>query len=370
MHIVEFAAGTLRFLEKIPASAPPDGFVWIYLERESMEAGIAQIQQAARTLGGSAVLDLHAQDLANRAHPSRYDYTSIYDLVIFRRLATEAEVKAEVNAEESPAESPANGPLTAFSRISTRAVGFVVFDRLLISVHPGGCYAADTFIKRFLADAVQNDGLSAAARSRLPTGTADLMLRMLNVMVDSYLDLRKDLSAGLGEWQQALLAPGSRGADWRALMSARAALHTLEDLCDGQNDAMQEWLDTQREQPAPWMPQAERDGLLARARDVIEHIQRVLHHVRRMEQGAETAVQLHFSALSHRTNEIMRVLTALTAVFLPLNFITGFFGMNFEFLPFIHSAQAMWVMLGVMATIALAVMLVFWRKRYLARSGR
>ena len=366
MHIVEFAAGTLRFLEKIPASVPPNGFVWIYLEREALEAGIAQLQQAAHTLGGSAVLDLHVQDLANRAHPSHYDYTSIYDLVIFRRLATEAEVKAE----DAPSAPAADGPLAAFDRIRTRAVGFVVFDRLLISVHPGGCYAADTFIKRFLADAVQNEGLNAAARSRLPASTADLMLRMLNVMVDSYLELRKDLSTGLGEWQQALLAPRSRGADWRALMSARAALHTLEDLCDGQNDAMQEWLDTQREQPAPWMAQSERDGLLARARDVIEHIQRVVHHVRRMEHGAETAVQLHFSALGHRTNEIMRVLTALTAVFLPLNFITGFFGMNFEFLPFIHSATAMWVMLGVMATVALTVVLVFWRKRYLARSGR
>jgi Mg2+ and Co2+ transporter CorA len=89
-----------------------------------------------------------------------------------------------------------------------------------------------------------------------------------------------------------------------------------------------------------------------------------------MEQGAETAVQIHFSALSHRTNEIMRVLTALTAVFLPLNFITGFFGMNFEFLPLIHSDMAMWVMLGIMVAIALAVLGVFWRKRYLARTGR
>lgn len=366
MHIVEFAAGTLRFLDKVPASAPANGFIWIYLERESLEQEIGAVQKAAQSLGGSALLELHVKDLANRAHPSRYDYTSVYDLMVFRRLATEAEVRAETPHPPPPAE----GPLAAFDGIRTRAVGFAVFDRLLITVHPAGCFAANTFIQRFLADALQSEGLSAAARSRLPTGSSDLMLRMLNLMVDSYLDLRKELSAGLEQWQQLLLAPRSRGADWRALMSARAALHMLEDLCEGQNDAMQEWLDTQREQPAPWMPQAERDSLLARARDVSEHIQRVVHHVRRMEQGAETAVQLHFSALGHRTNEIMRVLTALTAVFLPLNLITGFFGMNFEFLPLIHSAQAMWVMLGVMATVAITVVLVFWRKRYLARSGR
>jgi magnesium transporter len=367
MHIVEFAAGTLRFLDQLPDSAPAGGFIWIYLERESLDTDAATLQQAAQTLGGSRLLDLHLKDLANRSHPSRYDYTSIYDLVIFRRLATEAEARAE--AEETDEALP-DGELAAFARIRTRAVGFVVFDKLLVSVHPAGCFTAKTFIERFLSDALQNEGLSAAARSRLPTGSADLMLRMLNLMVDSYLELRKELSSELDQWQQQLLAPRSRGGDWRALMLARAALHTLEDLCEGQKDAMQEWLDTQREQPALWMPQAERDSLQARARDVVEHIERVVRHVHRMEQGAETAVQIHFSALGHRTNEIMRALTALTAVFLPLNFITGFFGMNFEFLPLIHSDYAMWFILALMMAVGVVVLLVFWRKRYLARSAR
>jgi magnesium transporter len=367
MHIVEFTGGTLRFLDHLPAHAPASGFVWIYLERETLAGDIATIQRAAQALGGSSILDLHVQDLGNRAHPSDYDYTSVYDRLIFRRLATEAEVREET----SNAPLPDHGALHTFAGIRSRAVGFVVFDRLLVSVHPAGCYTVDTFVRRFLGDAVQTESVAtAAARSRLPASPADLMLRMVNVMVDSYLELRKQLNAELDSWQDELLAPKSRGTDWRAFMTARAALHSLEDLCEGQHDAMQEWLDTMREQPAPGMTQVERDSLLARARDVIEHVQRVLLHVRRMEQGAETAVQIHFSALSHRTNEIMRVLTALTAVFLPLNFITGFFGMNFEFLPLIHSDKAMWVMLGAMAAIAMAVLGVFWRKRYLARTGR
>jgi Mg2+ and Co2+ transporter CorA len=139
---------------------------------------------------------------------------------------------------------------------------------------------------------------------------------------------------------------------------------------------MQEWLDSLREQPMSsfaadtQLAHTRRDQLVARARDVIEHIQRVVHHARRLEQSAETVVQIHFSAQSNRTNSIMRTLTALTAIFLPLNLITGFFGMNFEAFPFIHSANGLWWTMGAMAFIAVAMGMVFWRKRYLARTGR
>ena len=368
MHIVEFAAGTLRFLDAVPEHAPPDGFVWIYLDREALRNHLPTLQHAAQRLGGSALLDLHIQDMENRAHPSYYDYTSIYDQVVFRRLATSDEVDHEMRSEGTQLDP--QSALPSFQRIRTRAVGFVVFDRLLITVHPAGCYAARSFVERYLSDAIQSDGLHANGRNRLPASPSDLMLRMINIMVDSYLELRKQLSAEMDGWQHDLLRPSSRPANWNSLLVARSELHKLEDLCEEQNDAMQEWLDTAREQPPPVLAQTEHDGLLARARDVIEHIQRVVHHVRRMEQGAESAVQIHFSAQSHRTNEIMRVLTALAATFLPLNFITGFFGMNFEFLPLIHSGPAMWAVLLAMAGIALAVLLVFWRKSYLARSAR
>ena len=103
---------------------------------------------------------------------------------------------------------------------------------------------------------------------------------------------------------------------------------------------------------------------------VLEHIERVVHHVRRLEQSAETAVQMHFSVQGSRTNDIMRTLTVLTAIFLPLNLITGFFGMNFDGLPLIHRDTGLWWALGTMVVVAIALVVVFWRKRYLARSGR
>ena len=69
------------------------------------------------------------------------------------------------------------------------------------------------------------------------------MLRMVNLMVDSYLELRRELSAQLDHWQHELLQPRTQLRQLDALMAARDALHALEDLCEDQRDAMQEWLD-------------------------------------------------------------------------------------------------------------------------------
>ena len=107
-----------------------------------------------------------------------------------------------------------------------------------------------------------------------------------------------------------------------------------------------------------------------RSRDVLEHIERVVHHVRRLEQSTETTVQMHFSVQGSRTNDIMRTLTVLTAIFLPLNLITGFFGMNFDALPLIHQQRGVWWAISLMVVVAISLALLFWRKRYLARTAR
>jgi len=187
--------------------------------------------------------------------------------------------------------------------------------------------------------------------------------------VDGYLDLRRELSRQLDHWQTELIDTRSRFNNWGALMTARQALRHLLEICEDQRDAIQDWIDEIETLPPPPQPAArERELVLVRSRDVLEHIERVLHHVRRLEQDAETAVQMHFSIQSHRTNDIMRVLTVLTAVFLPLNLIAGIFGMNFDTIPLLHKADGFWIAMASMVIIALVLVVVFWRKRYLART--
>jgi len=360
LRVFHISEGQVAQSQDWPEQVPASGFVWLALSRQHFESDLAQVQSALQRLTGYSLVDLHVQDLQNAQLPSHFDYTSSYDLLVFRRLASRVR-PAEPMAEEPPRKL--RGP-PILRRIDTSPVGFVVFDRVLLTVHPSDCSVRDSYAARLLEAGAQA-GRSGGAK--VPGHPADLMLRLVNQMVDQYLELRRELNRQLDHWQSELLRPGTRFSNWHAVLEARMTLHRLDEVCEDQRSAMQDWVDALETWPEgqSLAEQREHELLKVRSRDVLEHIERVVHHVRRLENSAQAAVQLHFSAQSHRTSEIMRTLTAVTAVFLPLNLITGFFGMNFEFMPMIHTNQGFWWVAGLMAVLLVGLVAFFWRKRYL-----
>ncbi|HEX3141470.1 MAG TPA: magnesium transporter CorA family protein [Rhizobacter sp.] len=368
MRIFHLMPDQFTELAELPEQMPATGYLWIGSARREFEVNIASIQNALQRLAGAQIVDLHVADLLNNQLPSHFDYTSTYDMLVFRRLAAGS-------GSSSMFLDDVNGTLAtarrALEAIDTSPVGFAVFDRVLLTVHPTDCQVRDFFASRLLQmtqGAEQRSEQRAGGASRLPTSPADLMLRMVNHMVDSYLELRRLLTKQLGYLQQELFNPHSRFDSWQVLLDSRNALHLLEDTCEDQRSAIVEWLDSLEEWPIAQDPAVmrERELLRLRSRDVLEHIERVLSHVRRLESSAETAVQMHFSAQSNRTNSIMRTLTVLTAIFMPLNLVTGFFGMNFDGMPLIHAATGVWIASIVMLVLGVGLGVFFWRKRYLS----
>ncbi len=369
MRIFHIDGEQFAELPSLPDALPPGGYLWVGTARREFEVSVGTLQAALLRWTGGQLVDLHVVDLLNNQLPSHFDYTSWYDVLVFRRLAAGSGSAAMFVDDSQGTLASARAALAA---IDTSPVGFAVFDRVLLTVHPTDCMVRDYFANRLEVQTGADRSAGAEARStgRLPPSSADLMLRMVNYMVDSYLDLRRLLTKQLGYLQQELFNGSGRPETWQLLLDSRNALHLLEDTCEDQRAAITEWIDGLDEWPAAPDPaaQRERELLRVRSRDVLEHIERVLGHVRRLESSAETAVQMHFSAQSHRTNEIMRTLTVLTAIFLPLNLVTGFFGMNFEGLPLIHSMRGFWVTFGLMLLLGVGLSVFFWRKRYLGAS--
>ena len=357
-------------LEALTAAGPPThGMVWVACARREFEVLQGQVQTMLQTLTGQQLVDLHILDLINNHLPSHYDYTSQYDMLVFRRLAAGNRITDLEHPGEPLHRQPPKGGPPILRRIDTSPVGFAVFDRVLLTVHPTDCTVREAYASKLLQAASAE---SRAAGARLPSSPADLMLRVINQMVDGFLELRRELTHQLDHWQTELINPRTRFNNWSALLDARMSLHYLDEVCEDQRAALQDWIEAIKTWPEAETAaeHRERDLLQVRSRDVLEHIERVVHHVRRLEQSVETAVQMHFSVQGSRTNEIMRTLTVLTAIFLPLNLITGFFGMNFEFLPLIHQQSGLWWAIGLMLLVALGLLLTFWRKRYLTRTNR
>ncbi|MCL5934900.1 MAG: magnesium transporter, partial [Firmicutes bacterium] len=76
------------------------------------------------------------------------------------------------------------------------------------------------------------------------------------------------------------------------------------------------------------------------------------------------AVDTYYSIISNRTNEVMRVLTIISTIILPLTFITGVFGMNVHF-PFGDSRWAVWGIMGFMVVMTSMMLSYFYRKKWL-----
>ncbi len=372
MRIFSFSGGlsveSSDLNDLTPQNIKDKGFIWIACARKEFEAIQEEIQLTLSRLVSMQILDLHIADLLNQQLPSHFDYTSQYDLLVFRRLAANP-VNKDLTRPDLQLKKKArhSGPVI-LRQIDTSPVGFALFDHILVTVHPEDCSIRDAVANRLLhpAKIEPRDG-----GIRSPSSTADLMLRIVNQMVDGFLDLRRELTHQLDHWQSSLLNPKARFNNWRSLLEARVSLHQLDEVCEDQRSAIQDWLEAIKAWPEATTPasQRERDLLEVSSRDVLEHIERVVHHVQRLEQNAETAVQMHFTAQGHRTNEIMRTLTVLTAVFLPLNLIAGIFGMNFESIPLIKGKFGFWEAMILMVFTACSLLIYFRRKHYLDSKG-
>ena len=303
------------------------------------------MQAALQRWTGGQLVDLHVSDLLNEQLPSHFDYTSWYDLLVFRRLAARSAGRCDQRAaagEQSACDLEA---------IDTSPVGFALFDRVLLTVHPTDCLVRDFFAtpaatSRHTRRTARSGAASATGPCRPDAADGQPHGRQLPRAAPP-ADARAGRTAG------QLLDPRSHFADWRMLLDSRNALHLLEDTCEDQRARSPNGSTPSTNGRSGTTPQQmrERELLRVRSRDVLEHVERVLAPRASTGSVGRGAVQMHFSAQSHRTNNIMRTLTVLTAIFLPLNLVTGFFGMNFDGLPLIHSRTGFWTVAALLVLI-------------------
>jgi magnesium transporter len=98
-------------------------------------------------------------------------------------------------------------------------------------------------------------------------------------------------------------------------------------------------------------------------RDVYDHSVQIIDMVETYREFASGLTETYMTAMSNRMNEIMKVLTIMTTIFVPLTFLAGVYGMNFHYLPELDWPYAYPVFWGVCVVVAVSMIVWFrWRK--------
>jgi len=99
--------------------------------------------------------------------------------------------------------------------------------------------------------------------------------------------------------------------------------------------------------------------------DLHETFLRRIDEVERFRDTLTHLMELYMSRVSRRMNQIMKILTIWSTIFLPLTFLTGLWGMNFKYMPELSTPWGYWASLGLMALVAVIMIIFFRRKKWL-----
>ncbi|TYC03010.1 MAG: magnesium/cobalt transporter CorA [Kosmotoga sp.] len=96
-------------------------------------------------------------------------------------------------------------------------------------------------------------------------------------------------------------------------------------------------------------------------RDCYDHIVHIIDIVETYKELTTELMNIYLSSLSNRLNEVMKVLTIISTIFIPLSFIAGVYGMNFQYMPELGYKYSYFILLGIMFAIGLTMLFVFFK---------
>ncbi len=179
-------------------------------------------------------------------------------------------------------------------------------------------------------------------------------------IVDDNFPILDCIADELDELEDSVLAAPQR-RDLQSIFELKRHLVTMRKVLSPQRDVL--GLLTKRGDARI----GERTALYLR--DVYDHLVRINESIEANRDLLGNALEAYLSAVGQRTNEIMKYLTIMSAVFLPLAFVVGFFGQNFDNLPFlpewVHNDHLMWGMIVTCVAIPTGMLAWFKGKNWL-----
>ena len=233
--------------------------------------------------------------------------------------------------------------------LKNEQVSIFLFPNLLVSMQ-------DSYVDQF-------ESVRARLRSGkglIRTATVDyLAYGLMDTAIDSYFPLLEAVSESLDVLEDSLFDQPTRSLLQqiqkfkRELIAVRRAVFAERDKI---NDLLRTHTDFFSEQTKVYL------------KDTYDHTIQVLDIVDSYKEITASLMDIYLSNVSNRMNQIMKVLAIISTVFIPLTFVVGVYGMNFDYLPELHWRYGYPIVMIGMGVLVILQFLFFWRKGWLDKS--
>lgn len=225
-----------------------------------------------------------------------------------------------------------------------KLAAFLTADRL-VTVHRAPLRSVDTVRQRVLDNS-----------RALPGGAPQLLWSVCDEMMDFYLPLVDRIGEAV-ELLEESVVEDPRREHLQLLLGERRQLATLRRTMLPHRQVFQH-LASSRE---GWLGET---GAL-NFRDTLDNVLRLIDDIDQQRDLLTNVKDTWMSVVAQRTNEIMRLLTVFSAIILPLSLMAGIWGMNFTHMPELDARWGYPAALGLMAAVAIGMLVWFRRKRWL-----
>ncbi|QPC45770.1 magnesium/cobalt transporter CorA [Mangrovibacillus cuniculi] len=322
IHMIEVEGGdfhshTAERIEEVEKHLQDTPVDWIHID------GVHDVNTIEK-VGG--ILNLHplvVEDILNVDHRPKLEVKENHLLVILKRLAFHPE-KVEVLEEQ---------------------ISIVIFDKVIISFGEAG----SSFYERVITQAEEQ------RQDHLLDQSDGLFHTMLDVIVDEYMKVTEEMGDDMEELEDRLIMH-PRQNDLQTIYEYRHAVLSFKKRALPVQDMLIKLL------------QQEFDMIQVNMReyfnDIYDHMVVVADAYEAHRGQVASLVDLYYSSISNKMNEIMKVLTIVSTIFIPLTFIAGIYGMNFAHMPELDEQWAYPLVWVIMISLTVGMLIYFKVKKW------
>jgi magnesium transporter len=192
-------------------------------------------------------------------------------------------------------------------------------------------------------------------------GMAYLLHQILDELVDLYLPVVDDFDDAIDELEERIFRL-KKGNDkiLEEIMDIKRAVARLRRITTKQLEVLYKMSHGE-------VPLID-ESIQPFYRDVHDHLLRVSDLADSYRDLVSGLLDIHFSVIANKTNEITKVLAIFSSIMLPLSVIAGIYGMNFENMPELKTQNGYFIVLGLMLLVAIGLLIYFWRKGWIGES--